>query len=67
MKNKVLILSSIVSLVVGFFLGQILGTPRAFASDNDHDGLVDLVDVDDNDGQNDDQDNDSVKDQDERG
>ena len=36
-------LSSIVFLVVGFFIGQYVGVTPAFASDNDHDGLVDSV------------------------
>lgn len=71
MKHATLILSALIFLVAGVFIGQNYKTKSAYAADNDHDGIADTVDVvdDDNDGQldegNTDKDNNSVQDQDE--
>ena len=40
-------LSAFVFLVIGFFVGQYFGVIPVFASDNDHDGIIDSKDVDD--------------------
>lgn len=46
-RQRVLILSSIFFLVLGFGMGQFFGTSRALARDNDGDGFVDSIDDDD--------------------
>ncbi len=44
MKNKVVIIASVLFLVLGFFAGQHFGAPPAFAHDND--GQSDAQDKD---------------------
>ncbi len=47
MKNKTIVISSIVFLILGFAIGQIVRARVALAQDNDHDGIINSVDVDD--------------------
>lgn len=45
--KKFLWLAAFVFLVIGFFVGQYFGVIPVFASDNDHDGIIDSKDIDD--------------------
>jgi hypothetical protein len=71
MKNKVLILASILFLMVGFFLVQIFGVTSAFVNENNHDMLANLIenykdvlDIDDIEDDDDDDDDDDYDDDD---
>lgn len=56
--KKFLWLAAFVFLVIGFFAGQYFGVIPVFASDNDHDGMIDSKDTDD--------DNDNIPDVDDK-